>query len=444
LKSVATLTSGTVIAQIITIVASPVITRLYSPADMGMFASYTAITAILGVIAAGSYELAIVLPENENDAYAIVFLGGIISVIFGVIVTIFFALFGVSLSYVLKLQAIPHRWLYYIGFIITLIGVDNVLNKLMIRKGSFKILASTQIMQQSGTNGIKIVSGFFGMGTEGLFLATIIGYLIREFRMFLSEKSRFLIREKIPKFIKIIEIAKRYKKFPLVNNWSSIFNSASTQVPVIMITSMFSTDVTGYYSLSHRILSLPMIFIGQSVAQVFLDRAAKARNTPDELARITISIYKKLLLIGSITMSFATFYGDLLFPFVFGSAWAMAGRYAQWLSIWLVFVLSASPLSSLYSILERQGEGLVTNIIIFVSRIGIIVIALVLGFSDIELIAAFSIIGSVLWIGMCFRVLRLVRISVGEIIGSSFFIAGTVFALQFIISVFMRKFLWGL
>jgi O-antigen/teichoic acid export membrane protein len=414
---------------------------MYSPADMGMLASYNAIISILGVIAAGCYEQAIVLPENEDDTNAIAFLGWIIAIVFGCIITIVFVFFCIPLSYIIKLHEIPRGWLYCVGFVVTLIGIDAILNKLIIRSRNFKILAFTQITQQLSINGIKIGSAILGMGAGGLYFASIFGYLIRVIQLFLSRKNRFSKNKNIPDLYKMKEMAIRYKKFPLVNAWSVMLNSASTQVPVIMITSMFSATATGYYSLSHRILSLPMTFIGQSVAQVFLDRAARVRKSPDELAKITIVIYKRLLLIGSLAMSVVTFYGDILFPFIFGSEWVTAGKYAQWLSLWLVFVLSASPLSSIYSILERQGEGLIINIIMFISRIGVIIIARLMGFSDINMIVSFSILGAILWGGMSFRILRLVHISAGEILKTNLFIAGIVFLFQFIISIFIRRLL---
>jgi O-antigen/teichoic acid export membrane protein len=417
---------------------------MYSPDNMGMLASYNAIISILGVIATGCYDQAIVLPEDEDDANAVAFLGVGIAIVFGLVITMVFLFWGTPLSYILKLQEIPRGWLYCIGFAVALMGIDAILNKLIIRHRRFKILAFTQITQQLSVNGIKIGSALLGMGSKGLYAATIFGHLIREAQLFLFQGNRFLKDKKMPDFYKMKEMAKRYKKFPLVAAWSVMLNSASTQVPVIVITSVFSATVTGYYSLSHRILSLPMIFIGQSVAQAFIDRAARARKCPDELAKITLAIYKKLLLIGSVSMSVITFYGDILFPFVFGAKWAIAGKYAQWLSLWLVFVLSASPLSSIYAILERQGEGLIINIIMFVSRIGIIIIARLMGFSDINMIIAFSILGAILWNGTSFRILRLVHISVGEILKTNLFTVGIVFMFQFIGSIFLRRLLWQL
>jgi O-antigen/teichoic acid export membrane protein len=210
-------------------------------------------------------------------------------------------------------------------------------------------------------------------------------------------------------------------------------------MPVILIAGVFSPEVAGYYSLSHRILSLPMSLIGQSVGQVFFERAAREKDNPAELARITLSIYKQLLLLGAVILSIVTFYGDLLFPFIFGGAWNTAGKYAQWMSLWLIFVLTASPLSILYTVLEKQMEGLFVNAILFLSRAGVVILALVMKFSDIEMIAYYSIIGVLVYFVVSMRVLRLVHIRFFEIIKSTLLILLPVFVLQFTGSLFLRK-----
>jgi O-antigen/teichoic acid export membrane protein len=281
------------------------------------------------------------------------------------------------------------------------------------------------------------------MGVSGLFIATIFGHAMRVIRLFWAEKDSFFSKENHGfTVIKIKYLAWRYKKFPIINSWSSLLGKASTQIPVILFSSFFSTNVAGYYSLSHRILNLPMGLIGQSVGQVFLERAAKSRNNIQELQRLSLGIYKKLLLIGSIIMSFVTFYGDIIFPFVFGKEWVIAGKYAQWISLWLIFVFAASPLSHLYSILERQGEGFLTNIVMFLSRIIVILIASLIGISDIKVIAAFSLLGAILWIGMCFRILLLVKIPFQSICKTSLYILGPIYGLQFVIALSLRKLLW--
>ena len=60
--------TGTGLAQAIPIAISPILTRLYTPEEFGIFALYIAITAILTILVTGRYELAIMLPKEDEDA----------------------------------------------------------------------------------------------------------------------------------------------------------------------------------------------------------------------------------------------------------------------------------------------------------------------------------------------------------------------------------------
>jgi O-antigen/teichoic acid export membrane protein len=174
LHYVLTLTSGTVLAQAITIVASPVLTRLYSPEEMGVLASLLAVTMILGSIAAGRYDQAIVLPKSETEATAVAFVGILISASTGLLVTLIFIWFGGWLGPVLGLKHVPRQWMDLIGFMVFLIGIEQIRIRLCIRGRKFKVLASTQVTQQLLANGVKIGLGFAHFGVGGFFLVLFL------------------------------------------------------------------------------------------------------------------------------------------------------------------------------------------------------------------------------------------------------------------------------
>jgi O-antigen/teichoic acid export membrane protein len=396
LRNVLTVASGTVIAQAITVFVSPIITRMYTPSDMGVLASFTAIVAILGVIAAGRYELAIVLPETDKLSNAVSVAALTFALIFGLIITFVTIVFNKPLVSLLKLQGDAASWSYLLGFFVFLTGTEQVLNRLAIRNRHFKVIASTQVTQQLSASGIKIVWGYFSPGTLGLFIGTLFSSLSRIVRLAIDEIKTVFSKENRPSWADIKHSVIRYKKFPLIDIWSGLLNSTSIQIPVVLFTALFSPAIAGFYSLSHRVLSLPMSLIGSSVTNVFLERAAKAKDDDEELGRITLELYRKLIFIGSIVMSFVTFYGDSFFPFIFGEKWVEAGRYAQWISIWLVFQFAYSPISIIYTIKELQIEAFVLNLFFLIIRVSF-VIPYFLGFVDIYNIIAIYSISSLLF-----------------------------------------------
>ena len=432
-SSVFTLTSGTAAAQLIIILSSPVITRLYSPSDMGILASFMAIAYMLGDIVTGTYNQAVILPENEADTKALVFLCIIVTITIGFLVSAVSFLFYSPLIHILNLQNLPRFWVYSLGFTVIMIGFDNTLNRLSVRRKNFKALSKTAISQQIGVNGVKIGSAFINAGTNGLLFGTIAGYLIRVSHLLFMERNFFFNKKDIPGINQIKAIAVRYKNFPLVMSWSALLNGASVQLPIVLFAGLFSSDLAGYYSLTARILNLPVLIIGQSVSNVFIERASGLRNDPEELKRITLELYKKLLLTGTVIMSFVFFYGDVLFPFVFGNNWHTAGVYAKWISIWLIFMFTSTPLESLYIVLENQKELFAFNLLMFTSRILLIFIVFYAGFSDIYLIAILSLFGALIYILFNFRILYTIKVSLLKAIKSVLEIVLPVFTIQYLV-----------
>ena len=66
-RNVFTLVSGTAIAQFISIAASLIISRLYTPDDFGVFTIFISIASLISLLLAGRYELAINLPKSDNE-----------------------------------------------------------------------------------------------------------------------------------------------------------------------------------------------------------------------------------------------------------------------------------------------------------------------------------------------------------------------------------------
>jgi len=436
---VLTLTSGTVIGQAVSVIASPIATRLYSPFDMGTLASCLAISSIIGVAAAGRYDVAIVLPEEEEDATALVFLGGAIALCLGIVIIFVFLIGGDRLVHLLKLQNVPRVWHYSIGFIVMLTGWDHILHQLNIRQRTFTVLASTQVTQQVSANAVKIGAGILKCGVNGLFVSAITGYVVRLSRLLWKEKKRFLCYRAMPSYDRkrIKRVAARYKNFPLFGIWSGLLNSASTNIPVILFSSLFSAEVSGYYSLSNSVLHLPMSFIGTSVGNVFLERAARERDNPAELKRIVLELCKKLLLIGSVSMSFVTFYGDVLFPFVFGSQWKEAGVYAQWISIWIVFQLAVSPLSPIYSILEKQREWLLWQCLLFFPRISVLFLFLIIK-NILDVFKIYALCSAFFYFLLSLRVLIMTKNTIKDITLCMLKNCVSIYLVQYLVYIVLR------
>ena len=78
-KNISKLVAGTSIAQLISFLAAPVITRLFTPSDVGSFTFLLSIAGGIGLVATLRYELAIILPKENSDSANLAFLSMIIA-----------------------------------------------------------------------------------------------------------------------------------------------------------------------------------------------------------------------------------------------------------------------------------------------------------------------------------------------------------------------------
>src|SRR5580765_5437984 len=67
-RSVGVLVGGTAFAQVFAILVLPLVTRLYTPADFSVLAVYSSVLAVVSVVACLRLEIAIPIPEQDNDA----------------------------------------------------------------------------------------------------------------------------------------------------------------------------------------------------------------------------------------------------------------------------------------------------------------------------------------------------------------------------------------
>src|SRR5258705_13186106 len=68
-RQVAVLLVGTGVAQILTIVAAPIITRLYDPSAMGLSGTLATVTSFIAVVASLRFDGALLVESDETWAH---------------------------------------------------------------------------------------------------------------------------------------------------------------------------------------------------------------------------------------------------------------------------------------------------------------------------------------------------------------------------------------
>lgn len=362
------LVSGTAFAQLLGILAAPIMTRLYAPDAFGVLAIFTTLTAIIGVIACLRYELAIMLPESDKEAVNL--LG--VSLMFAVLVS----LLCVPLVWWTRgnlpnsldvSNLTPYLWLLPVAVLFS--GIFTSLNYWNSRTKQFGRLSIARVTTSVATTAGQLGAGVAGFATSGAMISASVGGSILATTVLggqIWRDDRKMFLEAI-RWSDMFAGVKGYRKFPLYDTWSALLNTASWQLPALLLASFFSPAIVGYYALGYRILQMPMNLIGAAISQVFFQRAADAK-VHRNLDVVVENTFEHLVVIGMYPILTLTLIGRDLFAIVFGPNWVEAGVYTQFLGIWAFFWFISSPLSTVFSVLEKQEFLLKFNLMNFFTR----------------------------------------------------------------------------
>ena len=414
-RNVLTLMTGTTIAQAIPIGISPILTRIYSPEDFGLFALFLAITNIIGSVANGRYELAIMLPKKDEDAINTAALGFSISSILSLLILILVVIFNDFFVYLIGNEEIGF-WLYFFPITVFLLGLWNVLNYYNNRKKKYKDLRNAHIIRSIVLASTHLIIGFLKSGVTGLISGEILSKVSANTRLLKNILKDKLLISKITKG-KMVSMAKRYKNFPMISLPSSFANELYANLFSVLLSSLYNVTLLGHYYMAQRILGLPSALLGVSIGQVFFQSAVKEKEKTGQARVIFKSTVKKLFLIALPFFAALFFIVEDLFAFVFGENWRVAGTYSQIL-IPIFFVrLISMPVSMINTVFERQIYGLCISIILLVSNMGIILGSYYFGLGPEKM---FTILSIVLFIEYSLFLLHYYLLSGGDYISKIF------------------------
>lgn len=369
-KNVLTLMTGTTIAQAIPIAISPILTRIYTPEDFGVFALFVAITAILGSIANGRYELAIMLPRKDENAINIFALGFIITCFISMILLILVIVFNDYFTMLLENKEISF-WLYFIPITVFFIGLFNILNYFNNRKKNYKDLRNATILKSLVLAIVQLSIGFIKQGVDGLISGQILSNMFANIKLLKNILKNKVLISKISK-VKIVSLAKRYKDFPKYSMWAILANTLSQHFINILISSFYNISTLGFYSLVQKVLGMPASLIGGAIGQVFFQQATKEKQETGKAIKTFNSTIKKLIIIGLPSFGILFFIVEDIFAFVFGEAWRIAGTYAKIVIPFFCIRFIVATVSAIDTIMERQNIYLLFNFVLLI--VGILII----------------------------------------------------------------------
>ena len=363
-RNVLTLMTGTTIAQAIPVAISPILTRIYTPEDFGVFALFIGVVGVISVIATLTYEQAIILPKY--DKYAInIFMLSLILILFTSIFS-FIIIFSFK-EEILNLlnNDLLGNWLFFVPITVFFLALFNLLTNYNNRIKEYKDIAKATVIKSLVLSIIQVLIGFLKSGFAGLILGQVLAQIFANFKL-----AKNILKNKIllssVSYIQMLVLARKYFNFPKYHMPHALFGNISSNLPIYIFTPFFGSAIVGKYSLALMIVLTPLSIIINSNAKVYNQKLAELYNKKENVYVFTLNLIKSLL--KKITLPFTIFiiFTPQIFEIIFGTQWIDSGKYIQILSFYIFLNLIVSIIAYIPNLLNLQRKALKIAIIHFI------------------------------------------------------------------------------
>jgi O-antigen/teichoic acid export membrane protein len=358
--------TGTIFSQFISIAASFLLARLYNASAFGGYAAFLSLTTITALVAVSSYDKALMLTSSDGKSRStiivILYLGSAVTLLASCV-----ALAAWGFQERLAKQLPDLRELFWVPLGIVAVSAYQVFLYLHLRRGGMKTLAGAKIIQ-SLTTGVAQLALSSVAALPGLIVGHLAG-LFANLPPLVKALKALKFRRSDWTLAMTLRTAKQFERFPKYTLPNELIDSASTQIQILLIGSLYSLETLGQYAFSNRILSAPAALVGQAVGQAFFHAIANEGAMLSEKRKMMIQIWSVLAIIGLPVFGTLFMFGEDIFSLLFGTYWSTAGKLAEYGSPLLYARFISSPTSTIYIQLNMQRQQLVFSILALIYRV---------------------------------------------------------------------------
>ena len=338
LRNLLTLLTGTVVAQLLSIISTPLKTRLYSVEDIGLLAYATTVMGIFTPLLMGQYEATVVLVKRH------VYVALKLCLILCIVNTIFIT-FGISIYFCLQGNLQDNIALIIsLPLYLLITGFINVLSSYNNRLREYKLLSKVNIYRSMANLFGIVILGIMGTGYIGLLFVTISSQLVA------LRKQAESLRDHWKKIFSVKMkslwiLAQKYWQQPVFGMSGTFVNGLSYSLLTIFIKEMYDFTTLGYYTMSVTLLGLPLGIVSSNMGKIFFEEATREKHENNVFIN---AFWKttKYLAIGTVPFFMIIFilapWGCELF---LGDGWNVAGEYIRYLVPLFAIRFIVSPLT---------------------------------------------------------------------------------------------------
>ncbi len=349
-----------VVAQILLVLAAPILSRLFRPENFGELALYISITSIVTSIATLRFDWLIPNPTSHRIA-ARLFLAGI-TLLCLITLIFFFVIFMMGDMIIPDQYTSLRKFAPLMALSVFGIGLHNLYTGWYVRTSNLSKIAKVKIMQSLGNITISILLGYMAFTASGLLFATVISsWLGISLLIYGSTEIRDHLRNL--KIKQLFNTITRFSRQAILSTAVSGLNTFSSRAMILLFALVYSPSQVGLIIFAHRLISNPVTVIARGLSKSFwahtsdLSRIQDYRGLRKDFLKVTYLLFTVAILLFFITLLIQ----PLIVP-LFGPDWSEMGIILIMLMPMVCGATIVSPTNHLV-VLGRQGLQLYADIL---------------------------------------------------------------------------------
>jgi len=397
------LVSSTALGQLITIAALPILTRLYTPSEMGKFGLMTSFLSLVSVLSCLKYEVAIVAAKSYGDAVKLSILSLFISLIS-------FILFGWLFIYFIKhnilgFAVLPIITAPVVALSLLAIALFQIAKFFNLRINNYKIIGYSNLTQNCVKVFSQVTLGLLKLESLGLILGDLLGRSMGIIGMMKIFHKEFKQHSYVFNVKALWKLAIKNRAYPLYIGPSSIINTLTFTLPIPLLTQYYGVSIAGIYLLANRILAFPISLISANIADIFYSQISDySRENYSQIKPIFWLTAKKLLFMGLLPTIIIILFSSTVLGNILGKNWQEVGIITTFMAPWGLAQFIVSPISRVVLVVGGQKFKLIYDFFCLMNICGGFYGAAFFHLSPVTAIAIVSAL-QVCAYGVCFTIL---------------------------------------
>lgn len=356
MMNAAKISSGTMAGQIISFITLPIIARIYGAEVVGNWTLINSVATIVNSFSDLGLTNAIMVEDDDEASLRLynvvttIVIG--ISVISGLVAFIYYSAvpsdIGINSLFIGFLMAV----------LIFTLQQTQICYTWLNRQGKYGILMKNPVINNTVIGIVAIAFGLAGAKNYGYYIATILGQIITLIHMkrFLPKKMFTLNPED---YRHVFKTRVSFLKYQMPTN---VISQVKNQLPVLLIKRLFGAEVLGYYSVSVKVLNIPITLLANALGRVFFQTISDMKRKGEEIGAFAYRNITKAMKIAVIPMIFLVALGDVFIIILYGQEYRMAGTMLQIVAFQNFFTFLMMSSQGITITLNKQNYAMISCI----------------------------------------------------------------------------------